>query len=146
MATAQRIFVRPWRSGRPAGGYIQAEVLAAIVLLAVAIVPMVQALTPSHGLREHETRTLVMSAAAEGTLYRLSDLPFATLAANAGDPVDLAALLESAAEAAKENVTYGGRTYTPRVIITDASGGSGGLLEVFVTVDEVTLQTLNADG
>jgi len=68
-----------------------------------------------------------------------------TLNSNQGDPVDLVSLFGSAEEAAKETFSYKGENYTPTVAITDASGGAGGLLELAVTLDYVSLKTLKGE-
>ena len=46
-----------------------------------------------------------------------------------------------AAEAAEETFSFQGATYTPMVAISDASGGDGGLIEVTVTIGQVSLKT-----
>jgi hypothetical protein len=78
-------------------------------------------------------------------MNRVMALDFDTLKDNQGDPVDLAALFGSAAEATKENFQFRRENYTPQVAIADASEGSGGLLQLTVTVDHVRLTTLKAE-
>jgi hypothetical protein len=88
---------------------------------------------------------VVVTGRARGTMNRVLDLDFRSLDANQGNPVNLAALFGSQAEADKENLVYLGATYIPVVAITDASGGSGGLLEITVTLGGVSLRTLKAN-
>jgi hypothetical protein len=122
------------------------EILVALVLMAIAIIPMLDAFAPSFLSSNVQQESAVFSNQVRWTLFRVSALDFATLDSNRGDPVDLVQLFDNKpAEAAKENFTYRGATYTPRVAILDASGGVGGLLEVRVTVDRVTLAVLKAD-
>ena len=49
------------------------------------------------------------------------------------------------AEADKEAFTFQGQTITPTVVITDSSGGIGGLLELTVSIEQVSLSTLIAE-
>jgi type II secretory pathway pseudopilin PulG len=131
-------------------GFTIVEVVVVVMLLAISIVPIVQAFAPVLMSGSFEEEKTVFTNQARGTLYRIMTLEFAPLDNNQGDPVDLAALFgwpdpPDADEAAKEDFTFKGRTYTPRVAITDASGGPGGLLQVTVTVEHVNLSTLMAD-
>ena len=88
---------------------------------------------------------VVFTNQGRGTLNRVISLDFETLNSNQGDPVDLASLFGSAEEADKEIFSFKGVNYTPTVAITDASGGDGGLLELTVTLDYVSLRTLKAE-
>ena len=58
---------------------------------------------------------------------------------------NLASLFGSVPEANKEDFTFKGQTYTPTLAVTDASGGTGDLLQLRVTVDDVSLTTLKAN-
>ena len=87
----------------------------------------------------------VFANRARGTLNRVISLDFQTLNDNKGSPVDLAALFGSAAEAAKETFSFQGKSYTPTVVIADASGSTKGLLEITVTMAQVSLKTLKAE-
>ena len=75
----------------------------------------------------------------------LITLDFDILNNNQGDPVNLTSLFGSAEEAAKEIFTFKGISYTPAVSIIDASSGAGGLLEVAVSLDSISLKTYKAD-
>jgi type II secretory pathway pseudopilin PulG len=123
-------------------GFTFLELILIVLVLAIAIVPMVRAFAPAVQSASTDEEATVFTNQARGTLYRVAALDFDTLNSNQGDPVDLTILLGSAAEADKEAFLYKGRSYTPSVAITDASGGLGGLLQLTVTMDYVTFTTL----
>lgn len=125
-------------------GFSLLEILIALFIMALAIVPMMTAFMTAMTATEGQARTLVYFHQANGTLSRLMAAEFAALAAHKGNPVDLSALWGSSEQAAKETFTYGSTAVTPSVAITDAGGGKGGLLEIVVTVDDLQLQTLRA--
>ena len=116
-----------------------------VLILGIAIVPMVGAFSPAMRSVSQSEQTTVFSNQARWTLSRAAALDFATLDANQGDPADLTALFGSVPEANKEKFTFKGQTYTPTLAITDASGGTGDLLQLRVTVDDVSLTTLKAN-
>ena len=128
-----------------AWGFTIFEILLAITILVIAIIPMVNAFAPALLSTGQAEEQAVLTGRARQTMNRLLDLPFATLDAHKGDPANLTDLLGSAAEAAKENVDYLGQTYVPVVAVTDASGGAGGLLELKVILKDFKLQTLKAE-
>ncbi len=130
------------RSARRGRGFSLVELLIVMVLLAVAIVPVLRAFQPALDAQSAEEAALVCRNRARGTLSRALALPFDTLDTHRGDPVDLAALFGGASGAAEETFRFRGATVTPRVAISDASGGAGGLLEVLVRVQDVTLYAL----
>ena len=78
-------------------------------------------------------------------MNRLIELDFRLLDANRGNPANLVALFGSQAEADRESFTYLGAAYAPVVAVADASGGSGGLLELTVALKTVRLRTLKAN-
>jgi hypothetical protein len=80
----------------------------------------------------------VFVSQANGTLSRITALPYDQLATNLGASVSLGSM------ASEERFTHRGVTYTPVVGITDASGGTGGLIRLSVTVESVQLSTLKA--
>ena len=131
-------------------GFSLLEVMLVVILMAVALVPMLNAFRqPMLATQTQEESTIVATRTA-GTLARISALPFGGLDALQGDPVDLAALFgwpgePKADEANKEVFLLHGSNVTPRVVITDASGGAGGLVELAVTVGDMTLKTLKAE-
>ena len=126
-------------------GFTFVEILLVVLLLAITIVPMLRAFSPAVSSANSVEETAVFTNQVRGTMNRITALDFDTLGDNLGDPVDLAALFGSAAEASKENFQFRGENYTPLVAITDASGGSGGLLQLTVTVEYVRLTTLKAE-
>jgi len=126
-------------------GFSLVEILVAVMILAMAIVPIISAIGPAVKTTAAEAQFAVFTNQARATLYRLLSLDFATLSANQSDDVDLAALFGSAAEANLENFLLNGKLHTPTVAITDASGGAGGLLRLAVTINQVRLTTLKAD-
>lgn len=126
-------------------GFTLVEIIIAVALLAIAIVPMVSAYGPAIFSTSTEEETAVFTNQARGTLSRVAALDFATLDNNQGDPVDLATLFGSAPEAAKETFSLQGDAYTPTVAIADVGTGLGGLLEITVAMDQVNLKTLKAE-
>ena len=125
-------------------GFTLLEVLLVVLLLAITIVPMLQAFSPAVSSADSIKETAVFTNQARGTMNRVMAFDFDTLNSNQGDPVDLVSLFGSAAEAAKEDFQFRGENYTPTVVIADASGGPGGLLQITVTADYVRLTTLKA--
>ncbi len=128
-----------------AEGFTLVEIMIAVLLLAIAIAPMVSAFAPALLSTGGEEETAVFTNQVRGTLNRVISLDFETLNSIQGDPVDLETLFGSPEEAAKETFSFRGENYTPTVAITDASGGAGGLLELTVTLDRVSLETLKAE-
>jgi prepilin-type N-terminal cleavage/methylation domain-containing protein len=126
-------------------GFSLVEILVAVMILAMAIVPIISAIGPAVKTTAAEAQFAVFTNQARATLNRLLSLDFATLSANQSDDVDLAALFGSAAEANLENFLLNGKLHTPTVAITDASGGAGGLLRLAVTINQVRLTTLKAE-
>ena len=126
-------------------GFTLVEIVLVVLILGVAIVPMVGAFMPAGRSVSWNEQTTVFTNQARWTLSRAAALDFATLDANQGDPVNLSVLFGSGAEAAKEDFTFRGQSYTPALAVTDASGGVGGLLQLRVTIDDVTLTTLKAN-
>ena len=148
-----RYFKRPPKAKIPpagigkagSGGFTMIEVVIALLLLGIAVVPMIDAFTPAlHSTVELE-KCVVVTNRARGTLTRVMALDFQTLTDNLGDPVDLAALFGSVAEADKETFSVGGQQYTPAVGIVDVSGGDGRLLELLVSMDGSVFKTMKAD-
>ena len=139
-------------------GFTLFEIFLALLILAIAIIPMVNAFAPSLLSTSQGEEQAVLTGRARQTMNCLLDLDFRTLDANQGNPANLVNLLyykkpgqteaeamaEAEAEAAKENLIYQGQTYVPVLAITDASSGAGGLLELTVTLKTVKLQTLKA--
>lgn len=126
-------------------GFTLFEIILAVLLLAIAIAPMLNAYSPAIFSIKGEEETAVFSNQARSTLNRTVALDFATLDDNKGNPVDMATLFGSAAEATKETFSFKGTSYTPVVSISDVSGGDGGLLEIIATVDRITLKTLKTE-
>ena len=122
-------------------GFTFLEIVLVVLILAIALVPMVRAFTPAVLTANTDEETAVFANQARGTLSRVMALDFDTLNENQGDPVNLATLLGSAAEADKETFSFKGENYTPTVAITDASGGLGGLLQLSVTLEHVRFAT-----
>ena len=131
------------RTGR--SGFSLLEMLMVLVLLAVAIVPLLNAFRPALMSQSAEEASLVFHNRARGTLARVMTNNFSALYARRGDPVNLAALFGSAGEAAREAFVFRGASWQPGIAITDASGGAGGLLRVSVSLEDVRLNALKAD-
>ena len=125
-------------------GFTFLEILLVVLILAIAIVPMVRAFAPAVLTASTDEETAVFANQARGTLNRAMAFDFDTLNNNQGDPVNLATLFDSAAEADKETFSFKGKNYTPTVAITDASGGLGGLLQLTVTLEHVRFTTLKS--
>ena len=126
-------------------GFTLFEIILAVLLLAIAIVPMLNAYSPAIFSIKGEEETAVFTNQARSTLNRTVALGFTTLDSNKGNPVNLAVLFGSTEEADKETFSLKDTSYTPVVSISDVSGGDGGLLEITMTVDRVTLKTLKAE-
>ena len=134
-------------------GFTLIEIIIAVLLLAIAIAPMVSAFAPAIFSTGGEEEMAVFANRARATLNRVTALDFKTLHDNKVDPVDLAALFGSAAEAAKETFSFKGTDYTPSVAISgyDADGDNDiddddeGVLEISVRIAHVSLRTLKAE-
>jgi prepilin-type N-terminal cleavage/methylation domain-containing protein len=126
-------------------GFTLFEIIMALLILAVAIVPMMNAFAPALLATGRGEEQEVLTGQARRTMNRLIDLDFRTLDANQGNPANLVALFGSQTEVDKESFVYLGATYAPVVAIADASGGSGGLLEITVAFRTVSLQSLKAN-
>ncbi len=149
-------------------GFTLFEIFLALLILAIAIVPMMNAFAPallSSGQGEEQA---VLTGQARRTMNRLLDLDFRSLDANRGNPLtagptgQLVALFGSQAEVDKESFVYLGTNYALNTniniaicatnasgvsvpdCVTNASDGTLGLLELTVTLKNVTLQTLKA--
>ena len=143
-------------------GFTLFEIILALLILVIAIVPMMNAFAPAllaTGQGEEQT---VLTGQARMTMNRLSGLDFRSLDANRGRPLTaemLVALFGSQAEVDKETLVYKGVTYAPDITIcaanaggvcvpdcvTDAGDGTVGLLELKVRFRNVVLQTLRAN-
>ena len=126
-------------------GFTLFEIILAVLFLAIAIAPMLNAYSPAIFSIKGEEETAVFTNQARGTLNRVAAIDFTTLDDNKGNPVNLTALFGSAAEADKETFSLKGTSYTPVVSISDVSGGDGGLLEIIATVDRISLKTLKTE-
>jgi len=129
-------------------GFTFFEIILAIIILVIAIIPMVNAFAPSLLSSGYSEEQAVLTAQARSTMNRLIDLSFQTLNANQGNPLDsekLIAVFGSQAEVDKETLSYRGQSYAPVIAVTDASGGVGGLLELTVILKDVKLKTLRAE-
>lgn len=126
-------------------GFTLMEIIMAVVLLAIAIAPIMAAFQPALFATGSEEELSVFTHRARGTLNRAAALSYATLDANKGNPANLTNLFGSSSEAARETFTFKGDSYTPTVAITDQGGGSGGLLEITVTLANVSVQTLKSE-
>ena len=117
----------------------------AIVILAVAIVPIMNAFGPSLFATVSEESNTVFTNCARQTLNRIAVLDFKTLnnlvVNNQANPVNLHNLFGDD----NEVFSLRGTSYLPVATITDASAGAGGLLEITVTINQVSLKTLKAD-
>jgi prepilin-type N-terminal cleavage/methylation domain-containing protein len=139
-----RLSLMPMRTRRP-DGFTLLEIIVSMFILGIAIAPMVGAFAPTRKLTNDAEAMAVFVNQARGTLTRVADLDYEILNLNIGNPVDLNVLFGSPDEAAKEIFSFEAVVYAPVVSITDASGGQGGLLEITVTIEHVSLKTLKAD-
>lgn len=134
----------PRKAGRRKGGFSLAELVMVIALLAIALAPMIDAFKPALTAQSTLEDFLVFHNRARGTLSRALALPFSTVDAARGNPANLAVLFGGSGEADKESFVYKGVLRQPTVAITDSSGGTGGLLQVSVSLENVTLRSLKA--
>jgi len=126
-------------------GFTLFEIILAVLILAVAIVPMLNAFSPAIFATTAQEETAVFINQARGTLNRIAVLDFETLSSPQVNPVDLAALLGSQAEADKETFTFKGQAVIPAVAIADVSGVAGGLLELTASIAAISVSTLRAE-
>lgn len=137
-----------------ASGFTLVEILLAMVLIALTIVPMMEAFSPGRTASGGE-ELAVFTNQARGTLNRVAAIDYATLdnyvdtystgTINLANLFTLAGFSVGATEAALENFTFKGTVYAPTVTITDASSGVGGLYELTATVEYVSVKTLKAE-
>ena len=123
--SAHHIIHNPW-------GFTLFEIFLTILILAIAIVPMMNAFAPALLSTGQEEKQAVLTSQARMTMNGLLNIDFATLDAKKATPGDLVAMLGDQAAAGII------------VSVTDASSGAGGLLELTVTLKTVKLQTLKA--
>ncbi len=125
-------------------GFTLTELLVVIVILAIAVIPMIEAFAPARraGPLPQQRTTLIYET--EGILNQVLDLPYAEVAAYQASPVTLLPVLAARNGTTTTGVVYRGTTYTPTLKLTDAGGGTGGLVMVTVTVDDETLTALKA--
>lgn len=136
------------------GGFTLVEILIAIVILTIAIVPMMGAFSPALTTSSGEEE-LVFTSQALSTLNRLSAMDFAILNSytsiygfgqvNLTDLFTLSGFSDAISEEALESFTLNGHSYTPTIILSDASSGAGGLYEITVTIEYVTLKAMKAE-
>jgi prepilin-type N-terminal cleavage/methylation domain-containing protein len=131
-------------------GFTLVETLLVVLLLAIVLVPVLNAFWPVWRSGDETERTTLLAYRAEGALARLTALPFAQLRDHIGDPADMAALFDwstppTADELAEEQCVFRGQTNRISVSILDASRGAGGLLELRATCGGITLRTLKAE-
>jgi len=129
----------------PNKGFTLVEIILAVLLLAVAISPMLEAFAPAIFATNAEEETAVFTNRARATMNRVMDLDFHTLDSNQGDPVNLTSLFGSAEEAAKESFVLKGINHTPEVIIAEKVPGDDGLLEITVNLEGISFKTLKAE-
>jgi hypothetical protein len=141
----KRPYLLPVHVIRNFWGFTLFEITLTILILAIAIVPLMNAFAPALLATGQGEEQAVLTGQARRTMNRLMDLGFRSLDTNQGAPADLVALFGSQAEADKEKFVYRGSAYAPVVAIVDASGGAGSLLELSVTVKTVSLTTLKAN-
>ena len=153
----ERLCVSPFQLSRIApssGGFTLIEILLAMVLIALTVVPMMEAFSPGHAVEGGE-EAAVFTNQVRGTLNRIAAYDYEVLDSyvstygtgtmNLMRLFIIAGFSNGTSEAALENFTFKGTNYTPAVTITDASGGAGGLYELSVTIEYVTLKTQKAE-
>jgi Tfp pilus assembly protein PilE len=113
-------------------GFTLFEIFLTLLILAIAIIPMMNAFAPallSSGQGEEQA---VLTSKARQTMNGLLDLDFRTLDENKATP---GVLITKLGDQAAAGVV---------ITVADVSGGAGGLLELTVTLKTVKLQTLKA--
>jgi len=121
------------------------EMILVVLMITLAIVPMLTALTTAITTSEAARRKAVFLNRTRGTLNRVMALDLVTLNANQGYPVNLGSLFGSQAEAEKESFEYDGFTHTPVVAIADMSGGSSDLFAIYVWLDTESLSSMRTE-
>ena len=134
------------KNARPPLGFTLLEIILTLLILAIAIVPMMNAFAPALLVTGQGEEAVVLAGYARRTMNRLVDLPFSTLDSNRGNPANLVALFGNQADSNNnQNVVYLNTTYPTTVSIADASGGAGGILDLTVTLKGVNLQSRKAN-
>jgi len=144
----------PTRVVLRSGGFTLIEILLAMVLIAATVVPMMEAFSPGRTAEGGE-EAAVFTNQVRATLSRITAYDFETLDSyvstygtgtmNLTNLFGVAGFSDGASEAALETFTLDGTSYTPVATITDASGGAGGLYEISVTIEYITLKTQKAE-
>jgi len=135
-------------------GFTLFEILMAMILISLTIVPMMEAFSPGRAVEGGE-EAAVFTNQVRGTLNRVTATDYDILESYVGtygegtmnltNLFTLAGFSSGATEAALENFTHEGMSYSPTVTISDSSGGDGGLYEITATVEYVALRTQKAD-
>ncbi len=133
-------------------GFTLIEVILVIILMALTVVPLLEAFRPSLISLNQAERTTVFKHQAMWTLSRVAAMDYQDLESNSSDNVNLDELLGSSDEADKESFTFKGQRYnSPEEIVVKIKQSDkdeddiGGLLEIGVCVEEVCLKTLKAE-
>jgi competence protein ComGC len=126
-------------------GFTLFEIILAIVILVLAIIPIMQAFGPAIFATGTEEAVSVFTNQARHTMSRILTVDYRTLndlvLNSQANPVNLDALFGTGQEA----FSFRGIAYAPTVVITDAGGGAGGLLEISVRAEQITIKTLKAN-
>ena len=120
---------------RNSWGFTLFEIVMALLILAIAIVPMMNAFAPALLSTSQGEEQAVLTGQARRTMNRLLDIDFRSLDRNRGTqaslvnilynnildnkkpkPTDAEAMAEAVIEAAKESFPYLGVTYDPPVV------------------------------
>lgn len=129
-------------------GFSLMEVMLVIILLALAVVPMLESFSPSLNALNQAEQSTVFKHQALWTLNRVLALDYGVLESNSSDtdPVNLEVLLGSAED---ERFIYKGELHDPPEVTIEPSDQDqddlGGLLEITVSLGSVSLQTLKAE-
>jgi prepilin-type N-terminal cleavage/methylation domain-containing protein len=126
------------------GGFSLTELLVVIVILAIAIVPMINAFAPARRAGPLPQRSAALLCATEGILNQALDLGYAELAACRSAPATVLPMLAARNGTTTTGIVHRGTTYTPTLELADAGGGTGGLIMVTVTLGDETLVGLKA--
>ncbi len=128
-------------------GFTLFEVLLTIVILLIAIIPMMDAFRPSLFATWGEERRIIFTNCVRQTMNKALSTDYGELEkrVNTTETIKASLLFGNS----DDNCSYSGSTYDPDVKI-DYAGYDGanpllGLLNIKVTVNEISLEALKAD-
>jgi prepilin-type N-terminal cleavage/methylation domain-containing protein len=123
-------------------GFTLFEIIIAIFILSIAVVPMMESFGPAIMSAASVEKTAVITNQARATMDRMLVMEFDTLKSKIGTSLSGNDVFGDT----DETFPFEGDTYSPDITISDASGDSSRtLLELIVSIDNISFSTLKAD-